>query len=109
MSRGSETISLEEAQKDHTVFGQRNEEELMRTAVSAMANNDYRYVCLHLRVEKLSDMSRKQLERSGVSSIFEGESFVAYGIIDNLKPFSFLSKTHPEVKTIEFEDPPNCK
>ena len=81
----------------------------MRTAMKTILQNDYRYVRLDLRVEKLSEMSIKQLERAGVHGILEGQAFVAYGIIDNLQPFSFMSKTHPEVKTIEFDEPPNAK
>ncbi len=81
----------------------------MRSMCTTSAKTEYRFVRLELRVEKLSEMSRRQLERSGVYSIADGEKFVAFGIIDNLRPFSFLSKTHPEIKRIEFEDPPNAK
>ena len=81
----------------------------MKAVCNAVLKSDFRYVCLQLRVERLSDFSRKQLQRSGVYSIADGESFVAYGIIDNLQPFFFMSKTHPEVKTIDFDEPPNSK
>ena len=81
----------------------------MSNARLAMSQPEFRYVCLHLRVEKLSELSRKQLERAGICGISEAEPFVAYGIIDTLHPFSFQTKAHPEVKTIEFGEPPNAK
>lgn len=74
-----------------------------------MSQGEYRYVCLELRVPRLSSHSQKQLERAGVYEIFEAAPYIAYGIIDHLRPFHFLTKAHPEVKSIEFGEPPNAK
>ena len=81
----------------------------MKTSQTTMMKSEFQYVCLRLRVEKLSEFSRKQLERSGIYNVTDAGAFVAYGIIDTLKPFSFISKTHPEVKTIDLQEPPNSK
>lgn len=81
----------------------------MNLKCMAAQKSDFQYICLRLRVEKLSEFTKRQLERSGIYSISDGESFIAYGIIDTLQPFSFISKTHPEVKSIDLNEPPNSK
>lgn len=64
------------------------------------------YICLHLNIEEIDDLTRARLEQGGIECVQDGGPHCAYGIIDGSPELIEFASEQACVEHVEFGAPP---